>query len=322
MQRCQLVFLGGVILLASSVCAPGADDARVGSTGLRPKTPARAVRFQSVRSAEGRFTVRIPVGWELKRFAPDESSIGVSPMGERYPEVSIAFTEASALAAQKAQQALGHQWYGQQLSAREFLEAVFLPLLRHEVADLKVEVLRSGTSATADATVSGSAEGKTVQAKITCVVEHLHDPTLPPAGGWYNFAYLNFLVAPPELMPTAEPVAAQIFHSFRPTERWLAETMQAIAQGMATRGAIIRGTVQRLNAMEMQQRMAEMRSTTKIGKGWMDALGGTAEVKNTETGETWRVSDDSKYYYEEAGRVYGTDDPTDLNLPGRQRLEK
>ncbi len=69
----------------------------------------------------------------------------------------------------------------------------------------------------------------------------------------------------------------------------MAEVMTAIAEGAAARGQMIRATMQRLNAMEMQQRMAEMQATTKIGKGWMDALGGTTEVKNPETGEAWRA---------------------------------
>lgn len=74
--------------------------------------------------------------------------------------------------------------------------------------------------------------------------------------------------------------------------------------------------------MEMQQRMAEMQSMTKIGKGWIDALGGTVEVKNPETGESWRVREEFTYYFEEAGRVYGTNDHTELNLPGRHPLER
>ncbi len=278
--------------------------------------------FRSFRSPQGRFTVSIPAGWEYKAFAPDESSIGFTPQGKPHPEISIAFTEASIAAAQTGTQLAGRPWYAQQLSAEEFLREIFIPLLRQKVSDLTVDSLVSKETRAAELIVSGGSGANKVQAKIICTMDYLQDPTIPPAGGWYNFAYLNSVVAPPSQIAAAEPLAAQIFRSFRPTERWLAEVTDAIVQGMAARRQMIARTVKRINAMEMQQRMAEMQSATKIGKGWMDALGGTVELKDPTSGDTWRVWDQHKYYYEEGNRVFGTDDPAELNLPGRQPLER
>jgi len=283
----------------------------------------RAIQVHTFTSPQGRFTVSIPLGWEFKPFAPDESSIGFTPKGKTHPEVTIAFTEASLTAFQMGLQPFGHQWYSQRLSAKDFLQGVFIPLLQQKVHDLKVESLDSQKFPAAQVIVSGTSEDeKKLQGKIICLMDYIQDSTIPPFGGWYNFAYLNMVVASPAEMSAAEPVAAHIFRSFRPTERWMAEVLSEIVQGMSIRGRIIRETITRLNSMEMQQRMSEMQSMTQIGKGWMDTLGGTAEVKNPETGETWRVFDEYKYYFQEGNRVYGTDDYTQLNLLGRHPLQR
>ncbi len=93
--------------LVVSVAAQGAAEGA--SSKLAARAAVRGAQFRSVSSPQGRFTVSIPVGWELKGFAPDESSIGFTPKGEAYPEVSIALTEASTTASQAG---LPPQHYG------------------------------------------------------------------------------------------------------------------------------------------------------------------------------------------------------------------
>jgi len=318
----QLMLVSIAAIISPLLLCPAQQAKQVSSEKSAKPQRVKAIRFRPFTSPQGRFKVHIPADWEFESFAPDESSVGFVPKGKRHPEISIAFTEASMLAYQMGLQPFGHEWYSSRLSAKDFLQQVFIPLLRQKVPDLKAEPIASKQFSAAEVVVTGSSEGKKLQGKIACAMDHLEDPTIPPAGGWYNFAYLNFIVAPPQEMAAVQPIAAEIFRSFRPNERWMGEVMQAIVEGMQTRRAIIAKTVKRLNAMEMQQRMSEMQSTTKFGQGLADALGGMTEVKNKDTGDIWRVSDTSKYYFEEGGTVYGTDDPSELNRVGRHPLER
>lgn len=312
-----------LILLGNGIfCLPlfTAQQPKPHASASSKSKEVSAIQFQTFTSSQGRFTVSIPAGWELKSLAADESLISFTQKGLNIPEISIGCVDVSSNAGMIGLQ--NPRGFNQQWSANDVFRLFFIPNLQRSAPDLKIESLVSQNLQTAEAVISGSYQGIKGQGKIVCTMYHIQDPTLPPFGGWWSFAYLNSIVALPGEISRVEPIAAQIFQSFHPTERWMGEVMDAIYRGMEYRQGMIAGTLRRLNSMEMQQRMAEMQSMTKIGKGWIDTAGGMVEVKDPETGRSWRVNDQYKYYYESGEGICGTNDYKDLKLPGHNPLQK
>jgi len=279
-------------------------------------------RWKNFLSPQGRFEVKMLDGWIFKAYAPDESSFGFTPQEKDLPAIDISFTEANIMAMSMGLPRI--QQITQKLTPEGFFQGVFLPLYQQKIPDLKVESLSSKGQA-GELITSGTYMGKRLKMKVLCTIEHVYDPTMPTGffgtGGWYNLAQLKFITASPQEIASVEPIAAGIFASFRPNPRWMGEVLNAIQQGIMIRTGMISETISRINTMEMQQRMREMESTTRIGKGWADALGGTTELKDPSTGDIYRVNDQWKYYYQGGGEIYGTNDPFEPKGPGWIQLE-
>ena len=278
-----------------------------------------ALTWTLFTSPQGRFTIYIPEGWAFKSYSDDESNIAFSPRGENIPEVGILVYFAVNPADIK-----------QKMSAAEFLETVMVPLFRTTIPDLAVESIVPLSDTVAEMTLSGTYYNQPVTSSIVCYMDYLYDETMPSPtlstewssmGGWYNFGFLTLAVASARDLPELKPLAAQMTGSFKPNAQWLSEVRDSLAWGMATRAEMVKGTIARITAMEYNQRMSEMQSNYNIGLGWINALGGTVDVRNPGTGEVWHVDNSYSYYYQRGTDIVATNEPFAPTEPGWTQLE-
>ncbi|MFQ6065933.1 MAG: hypothetical protein ACE5K3_01480 [bacterium] len=78
-------------------------------------------------------------------------------------------------------------------------------------------------------------------------------------------------------------------------------------------------------SIESTSDIEEGRDTFKSAKGWIDTLGGTAKVRNPETGDIYIVDDKYEYYYYQKGeewKIRGTNDPWGFQGPDWVKLPK
>lgn len=271
------------------------------------------IRWKQFTSPQNRFTIYIPEGWTFKAYSEDEANIAFSPTGKNVPEVGIIFWFADPAK------------YRQRITAKEFLENVMIPLFREKNPNIGVESVIAKSDTVAETTISGTYYDQNVKTDMIVYMDYLYDETLPDVnniyniGGYWNFGFITAAIASPEELSKIKPLAAQLTGSFKPNNKWLAEIKSSIANGIATRMQIIKGTVARISQMEYEQRMSEMQSNYNIGLGWINALGGTVDARNPDTGEIWHVDYTYKYYYQQGSTIMGTDEST--AQPGWTPLE-
>lgn len=240
-------------------------------------------RWRRVTSPQGRFTVELPEGWEIKPKDPQENPASFGPVGRDLPGVTIIGWYAA------------HTWQSlrtndprllcRQVSAQEFYGQIFLPLLRQGVPDIKIErMIPNQRTPQASVEASFTFQGQTYRALDLVHMEYMADPTLPLVLGcpqaWYSLAFLGGLAAPPKEFAGLLPVSQRILSTFTPTPRWGAEAREIIFRGIETRLATIGQTLNRISKMEMDQRMQEIQSSRRINQGWIDTFGGVYRYKD------------------------------------------
>ncbi len=247
-------------------------------------------RWRRVTSPQGRFSVELPEGWEIRQnqtqgdpqLVAQENIVTFGPVGQIYPGVGV-----MGWITVTVWQALGtgiqdpeiNRLMCQQVSAQKFYSQIFVPLLRRAMPDLKIERMSpSQPSALARVEGSLSHQGQPYQALAIISMEYLSDPTLSLTlkcpQPWVSIPFVGDLIASPREFPSLVPVAERIFSTFRPNSRWGEEAMTQIFQAMETRMAIIGRTVSRVTKMETQQRMQEIQSFRRTSQRWVDTVGG------------------------------------------------
>lgn len=282
---------------------------------ISTKTDGKKIIWKQFTSPKNRFSIYIPEGWRYKEYSADEANFAFSPSGKEIPEIGILFYFA-----------VDQNDVKKKMSAKEFLENTLLPEFRKSNPDLNPDSILAKSDTIAEMKLSGNYLNQRVVANIIVYMDYLYDPTMPgqyniyDLGGYFNFGFITTAIATDNKeLEKLKPTASQLTGSFKPNNNWLAEIKSQIANGIATRTEMIKGTVRRISQMEYEQRMSEMQSSYNIGLGWINALGGTANVRNPETGDVWHVDYTYKYYYQKGNEIMGTDDTS--GQPGWTELQ-
>ncbi len=244
------------------------------------KPASAADRWKRVTSPQGRVSVELPEGWEMKQMDQEELRVSLGPVGRDFPVVGIWGWLDVVSVIHRDNRFMCHQ-----VGVKELYEQLLLPLLHQKLPDIRIEQMVP-TNPTTTGRVEGSLtyQGRKSRFIDVVVMEYLADPTLSFVAGcrqpWWSYAFIGGLIASPQEVPALEPVVERIFSTFRPTPRWGAEVVEPTLNGMQWRMARIHQTLARLTQMETQQRMSEMQSFRRINQRWVDTLGGNYRYKD------------------------------------------
>lgn len=283
MLRHSRLAMSGVMGFMAIIAVVPEGAAQVAQQSPVP-TPGR---WRNVTSPQGRFSVELPEGWDVKPKEPDETSVSFGPAGRDFPAVGvIGWWTAETLQMMRTRQP-DPRLSCRQVSAQELYAQILLPLVRQATPDVKIEHMVPNQP-TARARVEGSLTYQGQPSRFLDVVsmEYLADPTLALVAGcpqpWQSFAFIGSLMASPKEFGSLVPVAERIFSTFTPNPRWGAEVREIFFRGMETRLAMIGQTMSRISRMDMEQQMREMQSSRRTNQGWIDTLGGVYRYKDPQ----------------------------------------
>jgi hypothetical protein len=264
---------------------------------------------------EGAFSGMVPKGWTVKggierpyydatfQFLAEEKPQGDTFIFFSYPAPYLFIEPSSSL------QMLGYFEGGQfnmgpglkpapvihYHSAREYIQNIIFPQLTDQYPETQIltiqdrsdllEVYRDPVAteqSVADALIKFDYGGRTLQVGYVVITYRVWIQ-MADFGAWT--VSLMGCQAPKDKFDSVARIYSQILPTFRMNPQWV----RAEIAGRAQRQALIRSTYQRIIDMDYRMWQEESRVRERIARGWINALGGTQEMEDPETGERYMV---------------------------------
>jgi hypothetical protein len=131
---------------------------------------------------------------------------------------------------------------------------------------------------------------------------------LDPSGVWY-VQYLFGYVAPQDRIELAEAVIGRIAKSYQVSPAW-AQAQQGITSASSQ---IVSQTGNQISQIMNDSYWTRQNAQSDVYRNWSNATLGQTDVKDEQTGETWKVASGHNYYWRQdnafgnPGAVVGTD---------------
>ena len=176
-------------------------------------------------------------------------------------------------------------------SAIEYIQNILFPQLGSQYPGAQIlsleerpdllEVYRDPVAteqSVADALITINYGGKTLKIGYVVIIYRVW-AQVADLGTWT--VSLMGCQAPEERFDSVNRVYSQILRTFRMNPEWV----KAELAGRSQRQALIRSTCQRIIDMDYRMWQEESQARERIARGWINALGGTQEMEDPETGE-------------------------------------
>ena len=136
----------------------------------------------------------------------------------------------------------------------------------------------------------------------------LASPVTETLAGWtlpavWNVPVLDGYVSTPSEAALANAVLAHIFSSSRDNTNWLSKEISNAANGAQASAK----ANEEVSDMIMETYQSRTQSEDNSFRNWQNAYLGNVDVRNEETGDTYKVEAGHNYYWANADRIAGTE---------------
>ena len=300
----------------------------------------QALALRTLSSPTGGFTIQAPAGWGFRPGGNSDASIAVSPNGSAYPNAYILAlvpitglrTDLTGVSPFADTAGWLRSYFGELVSPPTAAQAVqlfaaaidrgFLSSLG--LANMQTLSLQSTAANAAQVTSRFQFRDQWIEQSMYLRLVYQLNPAYSAISGrpaYDTLAFMSGCSAPAGTLGALTRTCARILRSFRAGAQWLQRDLINYFVNQDRQVQLAQNSVNQIGQMEAQSEAQLQDSTARVGALWRNALGGTTDLVDTQSGEVYNVTDQYSYYCVSPSQyVLGTNDSSLLRTTSCQTV--